>query len=39
MTSIVEFRLPDDLKSMIAKQVANGRADSDADFLVDAARW
>jgi Arc/MetJ-type ribon-helix-helix transcriptional regulator len=38
MSVIVQVQLPDDLKSAIDRQVAEGRALSDADFLCEAAR-
>jgi Arc/MetJ-type ribon-helix-helix transcriptional regulator len=38
MSATVQVQLPDDLKSAIDRQVAKGHAESDADFLRQAAR-
>lgn len=35
---VVQVQLPDDLKQVIDRQVAKGRAASEADFLTQAAR-
>ncbi len=39
MSVVVHVPLPDDLKSVIDRRVAEGRAESDADFLRLAARF
>ena len=36
--SVAQLRLPDDLKQVIDRQVAEGHAVSEADFLTQAAR-
>jgi hypothetical protein len=35
---VVQVQLPDDLKQVIDRQIAEGRALNEADFLVEAAR-
>ena len=35
---VVQVQLPDDLKRVIDRQIAEGRALSEADFLAEAAR-
>jgi Arc/MetJ-type ribon-helix-helix transcriptional regulator len=38
MSVVVHIQLPDDLKRVIDRQVAEGRAASEVDFLAEAAR-
>jgi Arc/MetJ-type ribon-helix-helix transcriptional regulator len=38
MSVIIQVEIPDDLKSAIDRRVSEGRAASDTDFLVQAAR-
>ncbi len=38
MSVIIQVEIPDDLKSAIDRRVSEGRAASDIDFLVEAAR-
>ena len=35
---VVQVQLPDDLKQVIERQVAKGRASNEADFLAEAVR-
>jgi Arc/MetJ-type ribon-helix-helix transcriptional regulator len=36
--SVVQVSLPDELQDLISRQVAEGRAPSEAEFLLEAAR-